>query len=278
VEIQTETIPTWTDFMRLCASDFTDVWHFRGALDNWVLETALERTARNWRIPLKEMPQIEQALLREFMRAYPPDASTPPPDNNDTLGWLSLMQHHGAPTRLLDWSYSPYVAAFFGLDALLRHGDENRKAAVWALSYKPLAAAQNLVPAHLGKAFQEYAMTREGQLFRTIFMDAEPPITFAPIVNPYRLHERLVLQQGVFLCQGNICLPFEENLLALPGIMEGGNIRKLMLPYSALSDAFRSLQSMNISHRTLFPGIDGFARSLQHRVDFLRAAVQRGTY
>ena len=214
MQIQTETIPTWTDFMRLCASDFTDVWHFRGALDNWILETALQRTARNWRIPLKEIPQIEQALLREFMRAYPPDASTPPPDNNDTLGWLSLMQHHGAPTRLLDWSYSPYVAAFFGLDALLRHGDENRKAAVWALSYKPLAAAQNLVPAHLGKAFQEYAMTREGALFRTIFMDAEPPITFAPIVNPYRLHERLVLQQGVFLCQGNICLPFEENLLA----------------------------------------------------------------
>jgi hypothetical protein len=39
-------------------------------------------------------------------------------------------------------------------------------------------------------------MTREGLLFRTIFMDAEPPITFAPIVNPYRLHELLVLQQG----------------------------------------------------------------------------------
>jgi hypothetical protein len=79
VETQIETIPSWTDFMRLCASDFTDVWHFRGALDNWILETALQRTARNWRIPLKEIPQIEQALLREFMRAYPPDASTPPP-------------------------------------------------------------------------------------------------------------------------------------------------------------------------------------------------------
>jgi hypothetical protein len=141
-----------------------------------------------------------------------------------------------------------------------------------------LAAAQNLVRAHLGKAFQEYAMTREGLLFRTIFMDAEPPITFAPIVNPYRLLSSWYCNKEVFLCQGNICLPFEENLLALPGIMEGGSIRKLLLPYSSLSDAFRSLQSMNISRRTLFPGIDGFARSLQHRVDFLRSAVQRGTY
>ena len=118
--------------MQLCAAEFRDVWHFRGALDNWILETALERTARNWRVPMQEIPQIEKALIREFMRAYPPDANTTAPDNNDTLAWLSLMQHRGAPTRLLDWSYSPFVAAFFGLDALLKLGCEARQAAVWA--------------------------------------------------------------------------------------------------------------------------------------------------
>ena len=60
---------------------------------------------------MQEIPQIEKVLVREFMRADPPDANAPPPDNN----WLSLIQHHGSPTRLLDWSYSPFVAAFFGL-------------------------------------------------------------------------------------------------------------------------------------------------------------------
>ena len=159
--------------MQLCAAEFRDVWHFRGALDNWILETALERTARNWRVPMQELPHIEKALLREFMRAYPPDANTAAPDNNDTLGWLSLMQHHGAPTRLLDWSYSPFVAAFFGLDALLKSGCEARQAAVWALSYKPLAGAQRLVPKHLQQAFEEHAKTRDGRRFRTVFMDPE---------------------------------------------------------------------------------------------------------
>jgi hypothetical protein len=56
--------------------------------------------------------------------------------------------------------------------------------------------------------------------FRAVFMEADPPITFAPIVNPFRLHQRLVVQQGVFLCPGNIRRPFEKNLLALPGVLE----------------------------------------------------------
>jgi hypothetical protein len=276
IEVQGEVVSSWSAFMELCTADFAHGWHFRGVLENWALETALERAARVWRVPPNEIPQIEKALLREFKRAYPPDENIFSPDDNDTLAWLSLMQHHGAPTRLLDWTYSPFVAAFFALDALLSRGDGRRRAAVWALSSQPLTQAQNLLSGDLKNAFLEYATTRDGAPFRAVFMDANPPITFAPIVNPYRLHERLVLQQGVFLCPGNIRRPFEENLLALPGILESGNLRKLLLPYDVLSDAFRSLQSMNISHRTLFPGVDGYARSLRHRIDFLRVPEHRG--
>jgi len=268
-----QTITSWNSFMQLCNAEFTGRWHFRGVLDNWALETALERAARDWRIPMNDLPEIERALLREFKRAYPPDESTLSPDDNDTLGWLALMQHHGAPTRLLDWTYSPFVAAFFALDALLSCGDFERKAAIWALSHRPLAGATTLLPSEaLKKCYVEYTTTRDGAPFRAVFMDAEPPITFAPIVNPFRLHGRLVLQQGVFLCQGNIRRPFEDNLLALPGVLDGGNLRKILLPYDILSDAFRSLRSMNISYATLFPGVDGFARSLRHRIDFLRNA------
>jgi hypothetical protein len=276
IEVTGEVVSSWSAFMELCAADFAHGWHFRGVLENWSLETALERAARVWRVLPNELPKIEKTLLREFKRAYPPDESVFSPDDNDTLAWLSLMQHHGAPTRLLDWTYSPFVAAFFALDALLSRGDDKRRAAVWALSSKPLTQAQNLLSGDLKNAFLEYATTRDGAPFRAVFMDADPPITFAPIVNPYRLHERLVLQQGVFLCPGNIRRHFEENLLALPGILESGNLRKLLLPYDVLSDAFRSLQSMNISHRTLFPGVDGYARSLRHRIDFLRAPEHRG--
>ena len=152
VNIQSESIPSWNDFVQLCNTDFVGSWHFRGVLENWPLETALERAGRHWRIPMSDLPQIEKAMLREFKRAYPPDASALAPDDNDTLAWLALMQHHGAPTRLLDWTYSPFVAAFFALDALLNCGEGERKAAVWALSYDPLAEANTLVPS---KEFRE---------------------------------------------------------------------------------------------------------------------------
>ena len=49
------------------------------------------------------------------------------PEWEDDFQWLALMQHHGAPTRLLDFTWSPYVAAFLALE---RAVDD---AAVWAI-------------------------------------------------------------------------------------------------------------------------------------------------
>jgi FRG domain len=123
IDITTEIISSWSAFIQLCTNEFAGRWHFRGMLDNWV-----ERAARNWEIPIDELPEIEKAMLREFKRAYPPDENALAPDDNDTVAWLALMQHHGAPTRLLDWTYSPFIAAFFALDNLLSCADRQHKA------------------------------------------------------------------------------------------------------------------------------------------------------
>ena len=56
----------------------------------------------------------EERILRIFKRkAHHFLSAGPLPD--DDFEWLALMQHHGAPTRLLDFTWSPYVAAFFAL-------------------------------------------------------------------------------------------------------------------------------------------------------------------
>ena len=60
--------------------------------------------------------QIENYLKEQFMsqaelHAHPAEIS----DKNDTLSWWAVMQHYGAPTRLLDWSISPYVALYFAV-------------------------------------------------------------------------------------------------------------------------------------------------------------------
>ena len=65
----------------------------------------------------------EVAIVREFMRRahhYLPDV----PRDDNWLEWLALMQHHGAPTRLLDWTYSPSVAVHFALSHAARQPAE----------------------------------------------------------------------------------------------------------------------------------------------------------
>ena len=276
INAKCQTLDNWTAFVRLATSEFVGKWYFRGALDDWPLQPSLERAAADWVIPLNDLRATERALLREFKRAYPPTSAVPAPAEGDDLGWLALMQHHGAPTRLLDWTYSPFVAAFFALDYLLASRDANRMAAIWALAGPPTEnqTVRTMLPEeNLRDAWDQYSIAREGPGFRKLFLEAEPPITFVSSVNPYRLNERLVVQQGLFLCPGNITLPFEENLLTFPGVTDPTNLRKILLPRSVLSEAFLGLGRMNISYRTLFPGVDGYARSQRHQIGFLRAVM-----
>ena len=72
--------------------------------------------------------RIEERSLREFQRKYH-HYSQHIPDSDNTLEWLSLMRHYGAPTRLLDFTYSFYVAAYFGTG-----GSRKRDCAVWAIN------------------------------------------------------------------------------------------------------------------------------------------------
>ena len=74
------------------------------------LTTGLERACLLADGSLTRAPEHEKGIIREFRRRahhYLPDATL----LGDSLELLALMQHHGAPTRLLDWTYSLYVAA-----------------------------------------------------------------------------------------------------------------------------------------------------------------------
>ena len=171
------------------------------------------------------------------------------------------MQHHGAPTRLLDFTYSIHVAAFFALE------DAEDDCVVWALngdwafesSAELLSAANKPKPALALLGFQE----EHEDCFTSLFLDYSNAVPAACPLNPFRLDERLRTQKGVFLVPGDIRLSLEENLRALQGHDEPANVVKLILPRSAQEEARRSLFRMNVSRVSLFPGLDGFAQSLR---------------
>src|SRR3712207_2907190 len=111
-------------------------WVFRGlARSHYSNVSSLARLGDGF-------PELERHLIRNF-RKYAHRARPGP-----TLwDWLSLAQHHGLPTRLLDWTFSPFVAAHFATAT-----SPGLEAIVWAVD---CAAAHELLPGELREALSE---------------------------------------------------------------------------------------------------------------------------
>lgn len=257
MSIQSTRLENWNDIHAL--ADLRQ-WIFRGQSNaKWNLQTSLERVFEREAIPLEKRSDVEAELLRDFRRAYHQYGfHVPAPDAN--LEWLSLMQHHGAPTRLLDFSYSLYVAAYFALE---NAGDED--CAVFAIN-GPWAVKQSIaalkakgkgdLEKHTGRTTREM----EKQAFEAHF--TEPFSRSAYPVNPFRLNDRLRIQKGLFVIPGDVRIGFMENLEALPGHDSGDHVLKIIIPSAMRRQGLEHLFYMNVSRTSLFPGLDGYAASL----------------
>jgi hypothetical protein len=257
----------WRDFVEELDS-LEGTWAFRGGLDSWEHETTLDRARRFWGIPSRDAAAFERCLIREFQRH--PEAPVETFDERDALRWFAFMQHHGAPTRLLDWTYSPYVASYFAFDALFAARQSNptstQRPIVWALGLDWLAHAleRRLSPVD----WRRYGR-RDAVSFRDLFVDRKPPLRFVGAVTPIVLNHRLSIQQGVFLCPGDVRVSWADNLRASSVDGRPPELLSFVLRPDALEEAFETLTSMNVTARSLFPGADGYAKWVAHRAKFL---------
>jgi hypothetical protein len=119
-------------------------WVFRGHKNPTLgLRTTLELECDRHNLDQDFAPEIEKKLLREFGRRahlYLKDSSQIP-DSGDTLEWISLMRHYGAPTRMLDWTYSIHVAAHFALSS----SENNKPCWIWAIDPEKLNAQAEIL-------------------------------------------------------------------------------------------------------------------------------------
>jgi hypothetical protein len=211
--------------------------------------------------------KLEISLIREFQRKAHQHLKYIP-DLKNTIEWLTLMQHYEAPTRLLDWSYSFYVALFF---ALTRLDCEKEYAEVWAVNSRWVAMAEEKI--YTTNSLHELRDRRKKD---PINMDeyhnelltqlSEHPQPLVLVLNSFRLNDRLIAQKGTFLVQGDIDKSFDNNLKGMG--QEDKDFEKqlhrivISVELSKRNKILKELSKMNINNATLFPGLQGFGESL----------------
>jgi hypothetical protein len=186
-------------------------WAFRGQCQsNWTLKTSLERVQKRLLIA-----DAEEFLFHEFKRRahnYLKNTLLP----NTPVEWLALMQHCGTPTRLLDWTMSPYVASYFALEGA---ENEDDSCAVWGanLSWFKIQGIRNVWNSI--ESFHHLESTTDlshPEYFVEIFFKKR--VRLVVPIEPYLLNERFAIQQGAFLCIGDVELGFVGNLLSYDAV------------------------------------------------------------
>jgi FRG domain len=237
---------------------FADSWHpklrrfrsnfaFRGRNDEAEdLQTSLLRLGGH-------AGSVEGHLLRNF-RKYARRADVP---FDSVWNWLALAQHHGLPTRLLDWTYSPYVAAHFATAQVDLFG---RDGVVWMIDY---VRAQEHGPAGLQEVLREQGMnvfTAElleqaaGGLAELERLGEDDYVLF---LEPPSLDERIVNQYALFALMSRAEASLDEWLEPRPDLA-----RRLVIPAELKWEVRDKLDQANLTERVLFPGLDGLSRWL----------------
>jgi hypothetical protein len=248
-------VHSWSEFAEI-VREHGDGWVYRGQRQGWDLKPTLERAIENWSLDQSIGPELERQLIRAFLRVY--EANDLAKAEVDTLYCLSLMQHHGAPTRLLDFSYSPFVAAKFAIEA------GGVGSVIWCLNR---AWSYRSAQAIVGDAVlrdRNTDIARDDKTFKSLCGMTAKSQKLVFLENPLKLTSRLSVQQGIFLCPGDISVSFHDNLREMSDFKEPHSVIKLrLLMKSAETHEFtRLLRRMNITSTALFPGVDGLARSL----------------
>ncbi len=259
------------------SNPYKERWIFRGVRNaEYSLESKLEREI-NLKNTLEETLKVgkkttfinikntESYLLTQFKRAANQFLeSSMVPDNE--IEWLALMQHYGAPTRLLDFTRSPYIACFFAFE----EDEGNGKCAIWAINESWFINNSSILIDHkkvTPKKLRDSSYIAKEE-FKNIFLKDSVSVIL-PIV-PLRSNQRLLVQQGLFLCSGAAQKGFfEKNLLSYKKNVKDmqKNIHKIIIDISPIRHHVLSeLNFMNINRASLFPGLEGFATSLKHEI------------
>ncbi len=249
-------IKNWDEFSDVVSKFGHREWLFRGHYDaDWLLETSLYRMLNDiekWLESKKgSKPKLnkndrEKILLQKFQSSAHLYIKHNLPDKlkENQMEWYAIMQHYGTPSRLLDVTFSPYIAMYFALEK----GQGNCRIIAFDIEK---------MKKHDEERFNDFPKMKE-KMFglsggKTFILPYEPKMT----------NERLLAQQGAFLVPNSINKPFQN---ILNNYKDANVYINFLIPAKLRYEGLQQLAKMNITSTTLFPGLEGFCRSLRFNV------------
>lgn len=257
-------VRSWSELVELTFADsfdeplqrFRSPFAFRGMCADWPLVTSLQRMRHD----PDRLPYIEKAMFRNFKKyAYAELAHA-----SSDWKWLAVAQHHGLPTRLLDWTFSPFVAMHFATNELDKmHQD----AVLWMVNFR--AAAQYIPDIFRERLDAHHALTfsvetlEENESLSDPFLLANPEVSgwrdpFLLFFEPPSLDPRIVNQWGLFSITNRLDLRMDEWLLEQAAV-QPDFARKIVIAAEAKWEIRDKLDGMNLTERVLMPGLDGLS-------------------
>jgi len=199
-------------------------------------------------------PHVEAHLLRNFRKYAHRDAVA----TDSVWNWLALAQHHGTPTRLLDWSFSPNVALHF---ATAYPKDYDEDGVVWCVRY---GAVKESLPKKLREALEA-----EGSDVFTVDLltQSAPTLTsleefsrkpFPLFLEPPSIDDRIVNQSALFSLMSSPTATLDSWLVDHPDAYY-----RIIIPAEMKWEVRDKLDQAGVTERVLFPGLDGLSRWLR---------------
>jgi hypothetical protein len=273
-------------------------WIFRGHPTDYALEPTIERVSKQKAVSWAE---LEWRALKEFRskaRMHLAPSLLPPWDKK--LDWLALMRHYGVPTRLLDFTFSPYIALYFALRNRTEE-EKSKPAEVWAINAVALRGKAAPISHGADREEDKYQAEKEGRPYtqqctsfdpRGAFSDVDvlqaeyedwERLTakalapsqiragcfnekgFVALASPPVESPRLSSQQGVFLFNGAEKFNFQDSLFTMMGDHVGDWCRLFRISPAAAPESEEKLFQMNIHDLSLFPDIEGLAGFIRQK-------------
>lgn len=242
------------DFIEKCTPGHPDISTnyllFRGHSNkDWKLEPSLLRLVKGNDLSEKKAMYYEKEAEMEFRsQVHILDSKISYTKDSLTASVYIDMQHYSCPTRLLDWSHSPYIGLYFAVN-----DNFETDGSLFLWDYRFYNSKMNSL-------YEEYSTMPSSEIINHTEYD------IVQIVLSLRKNERIVRQQGTFSISNNLLKSHCDIINEVFSESEHSGLFKLEIPKELKLEFLTRLHAMNITGASLFPGLDGLGKSIREKL------------